>query len=445
MSSLTTQFAICPATAAASEQSAVFGSRLVIWVFCLTQFADISFGLVANLPMTLQKLLGLCAYPIALVLLRRLPVGIGLRYFGAALLAAYSVAGLFRPAIVGGVLSAGIGVVIGGFAAYLLYLALGTRPEAFDEFLKVWTWLAVVTSVIGLLQVANLLPTVPAIDKDADFAMMGDGVRRGWGLKGDANFQALMLVIGLITARLARLRHRWMVIAVILGGLLATFSRMGLVLGPAALLVTSLLERPREGHRAVLRVLGRYLLMALLLAVLAVTGTMLGLSRSAELFLERMTETTLVVDFLAEGAVEEHQDRNLNSTEARTALLLGSLEIAGENLPFGIGPYQSEPLMYERLGLYNVAHNVYLEWIMIGGVFGLLPPVVFVIVVRRARRRVRDLADQRGANLLLVLALVFAVGGLFLSLTYNSFIWLPLALADWLRHPSQKPGPLPRP
>lgn len=309
-----------------------------------------------------------------------------------------------RPAIVGGVLAADLGVVIGGFAAYLLYLALGTRPEAFDEFLRVWTLLAVTTSVIGLAQVAGLLPSLPAIDKDADFSLMADGVRRGWGLKGDANFQALMLVIGLATARLGRLRHRWLAIGVIGGGLVATFSRMGIVLGVVALFVANLLERPRQQRRAVWRVVGRSAAVALLLVALVGTGLWLGVSESAELYLERMTEATSVVELLAEGAVEEHEDRNLNSTEARTALLLGSIEIAGENLPLGIGPYQSEPLMYERLGLYNVAHNAYMEWVMIGGVFGLLPPLVFVVVVRRARRSAQGLQDRRGATLLLVLA-----------------------------------------
>ena len=38
---------------------------------------------------------------------------------------------------------------------------------------------------------------------------------------------------------------------------------------------------------------------------------------------------------------------------------------------------------------------------------------------------------------LLAVAIVFAIAGLFLSLTYNSFIWLPLALADWLRLKAQ--------
>ena len=32
-------------------------------------------------------------------------------------------------------------------------------------------------------------------------------------------------------------------------------------------------------------------------------------------------------------------------------------------------------------------------------------------------------------------------GGLFLSLTYNSFIWLPVALADWLRRRQLAPEP----
>ena len=103
------------------------------------------------------------------------------------------------------------------------------------------------------------------------------------------------------------------------------------------------------------------------------------------------------------------------------------------------GPYQSEALMYELVGLYNVAHNVYMEWIMIGGVCGLLPPIAFVVMIRRARRHARSIADRRAASLLLVVALVFGIGGLFLSLTYNSFIWLPLALADWLR--LQRPAP----
>ncbi len=411
----------------------------MIWVFCLTQFTDISFGQAAFLPLTLQKLMGLCVYPVALILLRRAPVGPAMRWFGAALLACYSVAGLVRPSIVGGVLSADFGVLAGAFAAWMLYRALADRSAAFDEFLRAWTILAVITSIVGLLQVAELLPTVPAIDKDADFAMMSDGVRRGWGLKADANFQALMLVISLATARLAPLRYRWLAIAIILAGLVATFSRMGLVLGLMALVVTGLLGRPRSDRRAALRTAARYLLTLILLAALVFAGLMMGLSDSAERYLGRLGESVSALDLLAEGAVEEHQDRNLNSTEARAALLLGSFEIAARHLPFGVGPYQSEALMYELVGLYNVAHNVYMEWIMIGGVCGLLPPIAFVVMIRRARRHARSIADRRAASLLLVVALVFGIGGLFLSLTYNSFIWLPLALADWLR--LQRPAP----
>ena len=212
---------------------------------------------------------------------------------------------------------------------------------------------------------------------------------------------------------------------------------MGLVLGAVALVTTSISRD--QGKRGVPQArrwpavawhgVGKCAMGAAVLGLLLWTGQAVLPNFVTDYLAQRFAEAQPVTEMIAGGMVPVYAERNPTSTEARTALLLAAVEIAHEHWPAGAGPYQSERLMEDRIGLFNVAHNVYLEWIISGGVVGLLPPLVFLAYLRRGWRRGRPEEKSR-TSFLLALAVILAVAGCFLSLTYNSLIWLPVVIAE---------------
>ena len=84
----------------------------------------------------------------------------GLLWLGLALGTTYSVAALSQPGLFDAALAADVTVLMGLFAAYVLYVALVARPAVFDDFLRAWTTLAVTTSVIRVLQAFHWFPVL---------------------------------------------------------------------------------------------------------------------------------------------------------------------------------------------------------------------------------------------------------------------------------------------
>lgn len=406
-----------------SERS--YGPSIAIWAFCITQFADVSLGTIGDFQLSIQKLLGLLAYPVALVLMERKRVPSGLKWLAIALVVTYSIAGIRTPELAGAILSADISVLLGAIAAYALYLALRSRSSALQELLTAWTTLSVLTSIICILQVFGLFPLITV---SSDALQSADEVVRAVGLKGDANFQALMLVVGLVTAQHLRLRRGlWTIL--IFCGIVATFSRMGVILGITALGSISVLRSIKNKNFR--EVYGKLIGAAALVLVIVLLLSWMGPTSFTDYLTQRADEAAPLSDLLSDGYVDTSGYKHLTSTETRAALFFASFVVARENLPYGTGPYQSQFLMAEMVGLENVSHNVYMEWIITGGVFGIMPPLVYLIAVRRT---LRNIWSGRGAPIAALLApiwVTFAFAGFFLALTYNSIIWFPMVLSDW--------------
>ena len=401
-----------------------YGPRIAIWTFCITQFADVSLGSIGDFQLSVQKFLGLLAYPLALMLMERKRVPFGLKWLAIALLVTYSIAGIRSRELGPAILSADISVLMGALAAYALYLALRSEPSAVQDFLNAWTSLAVLTSLICILQVVGLFPLITV---SSDALQNADDVVRAVGLKGDANFQALMLVIGLVTAQHVRSKGSVATI-VIFGGIFATFSRMGVILGITALGCISVLRSITKKNGR--EVYGKLVWAAVLIVVVISVLSFIGPNSFTDYLTQRTDEAIPVTDLLSDGYVETGSYKHLTSTETRAALLFASFVIARENLPYGTGPYQSQFLMAEMIGLENVSHNIYMEWIITGGVFGIMPPLIYLVAARRTGFYVCSRITSI-ATLLVPIWLAFAVAGFFLALTYNSIIWLPMVLSDW--------------
>lgn len=414
--------AALPSTGA-SERS--YGPSIAIWTFCITQFADLSLGSIGDFQLSVQKLLGLLAYPVALVLMDRKRVPSGLKWLGIALIVTYSIAGIRTPELAEAILSADVSVLLGAISAYAVYLALRSRPSALGELSSAWTTLAVLTSIICILQLFGLFPFITV---SPDALQSADDVVRAVGLKGDANFQALMLVVGLVTAQHLRSRRSLWTI-VIFCGIVATFSRMGVILGITALGCISVL---RSITRKDMRELyGKMLGAAVLILLVALLFSWIGPNWFTDYLTQRADEALPLTDLLSAGYVDPSGYKHLTSTETRAALLFASFVIARENLPYGTGPFQSQFLIAEMVGLENVSHNVYMEWIITGGVFGIMPPLIYLVAVRRTMRRIWSKKATSVAALLIPIWISFAFAGFFLALTYNSIIWLPMVLSDW--------------
>ncbi|MGE5111008.1 MAG: O-antigen ligase family protein [Acidobacteriaceae bacterium] len=402
-----------------------FGPSIVIWTFCITQFADLSLGSVGDFQLSLQKVVGLLAYPIGLAMMDRKRVPYGLKWLAIALLVTYSIAGIRTPELAGAILSADISVLLGAIAGYALYLALQSRDSALQELLTAWTTLSVLTSIICILQIFGVFPLITV---SSDALQSADELVRAVGLKGDANFQALMLVVGLVTAQHLRSRRGlWTIL--IFCGIVATFSRMGLILGVATLGCISVLRSITT--KSMREVYGKLTAAAVLLLLVTLLLSWIGPNGFTDYFTQRADEAAPVTDLLSTGDVDTSGYKHLTSTETRAALFFASFVIARENLPYGTGPYQSQFLMAEMIGLENVSHNVYLEWIITGGIFGMMPTLIYMVAVARCLRKILSKRATSMAALLIPIWIVFAFAGLFLALTYNSIIWLPMVLSDW--------------
>ena len=111
--------------------------------------------------------------------------------------------------------------------------------------------------------------------------------------------------------------------------------------------------------------------------------------------------------------VGEDIDRNKNSsTEARALLALGSLDLGAKYFWTGIGAHEVDNALELTVGVKKAAHNTYLEYFAMGGIYGLL--IMFLIWTYSFR--------YLEAKMLIIVCLT----GLFLTLIFNSFLLMIL-------------------
>jgi hypothetical protein len=413
------------------------GVLVAIFAFVTTQFVDVSLFSIGTVQVTVQKIVAILALPLAVVLIGHIRMSRGLAFFALVLLIAYSISYLVNRDLSADLASGAITVLIGFFGALVLYTALTHRRDALLILGKTWIVFAVCTAVITILQAAGAIPlfNVPADYLQSREAIGVAGLYRGVGLKYDPNFQAVMLVLGLVFAQFYLSRHRFPVTVLIVLGIIATFSRMGVVLGMLILTGAPAIRVyiQRRSYSRMMLVSGSALVLLIavgfLLVVLGPTSVRVYVS-------ERVVEVYELTASLLTGDISGLlADGSSGSAYERLYLAVSAFFLGLENWMVGVGAYRGPAAIFEFSGVEKPAHNTYLELFLIGGIWGLFAIALYAAVVIRRLWRLNSFDTlSRERCVFILLTWTFAIVGLFISLTYNSLLWLPLVLAGALSH-----------
>lgn len=405
------------------------GAILIVTCFVACQFVDVTIATLGTFVLSVQKLVAIVVLPFGAALLPRIRFSPHLICFLLAMGLAFCVApglGGYESAALANTL---VTLVLGFLAATIVYSSLASSPRPVVLVGRIWVAASIVTSLLAIGQVAGVVPLFAVAADSAQYREAVVGVQRASGLKEDANFAAMMLVVGMIFARyLPSSRTRIVAVWILAAGVAATLSRMGIILAIVVVIMTS--EAARGPARSLSqRILSRTATIVVLCGSLFTAFSLT--SGNLRLYLDERTEdlrvaaTTLLTGQSSDvGAV--------SSGAERAALFRGTLDVIRDNALTGVGPGNVPSALYQTVGLNKPAHNTYLETAAVGGIFGLLALITYALLVasclRRASRMSQD-TRQKGVAQIRLLCLCVGVMAAVLTLTYNAFIWLPLIMA----------------
>ena len=395
------------------------GAQLAIFMFVFAQFVEVELGSVGGVSLSLQKLLAAFFYPIALVWIRRLRIKPSLLMFALPLWLSFVVALLFNNKNEA-LLSASLITLVGFLGAFVLYNALSVDFIAGMQFLASW-WIkfSLFSSLIAVLQMVGWFPLLTVPDKLESLRDVSTGYFRGVGFKLDPNFLALMLALAVsfILYYVPRGRRQIGYILIVLAGILATFSRMGLLLVALQLAILLLVNLRKKSSLQI--GLG-------IVVMLLVLGIILLLSPAAlrEYVVTRAVDAVSFFHVLFTGGVPSGW---ISSAMARAVLLRAAFQAALEYWPIGVGALQTQDAIGALSGLANVSHNTFVELFLIGGLSGLVTVLIyFFIIISKNLSLMKIKTIEVQCTLSISWTMVFA--GIFLSLVYNSLLWFSLVL-----------------
>jgi O-antigen ligase len=430
------------------RKSAVAPLRVLgVWVaivgFVSAQFVDheilpllLPISSIGGIEISLNKIVALVIFPLAFALMGYIRIALPLTAIASVMILANSAAYVENlDALNPELLSANATVFVGFLAATMLYTALVQSDRSFLILGRVWVAFAAVTSLVVVGQVFGLLPLWAVLSDDASqigglaTAEVG-GLYRGIGFKLDPNYQALMLVLGLIFARFyVPSKFRIIFAVVIIVGLVGTFSRMGLLAAILAWVFASAIKARtnRRGANTVplLKLLGTVTILALIF-----TGLYSLAPQEVQSYIDlRITETSTTFRNLAAGGSTAQPE--MTSTNTRILLATTALRIFSDNYLLGVGAYRQSDIMNAYIGVDQTMHNTYLDELVTGGLLGVLVIVLYITLIVRALFQHYGEGEDAAIRERCVLTLILAFGllGFFLTLNYYSIVWFPLVIA----------------
>jgi hypothetical protein len=399
------------------------GGILAVISFVFTQFVEVTLFKIGALPITIGKLVVALIFPFSIMMMGCVCVDIRLILFSfflsIAYLAAYFVNGSMTPEV----LSALLVVIMGLIGAIVLYSAI--NKIGIKLFAKTWIFFSIVTAIVALLQSLGAFPLLTVPEEHLQYRVALGGLYRGVGFKFDPNFQALMLAIGIVFAQFYSKKGKFFTTTLIFLGIVATFSRMGMLMGILAIVVVPLAQMCEKKQNIMPFFLKMFVRVVIIILIFAVI-IQFGPYEARNYLVERIQDVIFTINTVLIKGELDFSDRHPTSAETRIILARTSFELALKHWLFGIGAYQTDRAIYEVSGIRNVAHNTYIELFLIGGIWGIFAMIYYTRILMgklKNRRLIREY------SFLVVLILLFCVAGLFLSLTYNSIMWLPLVLA----------------
>jgi len=412
------------------------GAGLAIFTVVLVQFIDLELFPLGNLIISFQKLAALSLFPLSLILMGRIKVRSVFVVFAVLVImvnsAAYWIHGNFLDERL---LSANATVIMGLASAVILYSALTVHTDGILFLARSWVLIGCFSAVLTCMQAVRLVPLflVPEGYLYMRETMVG-GLMRGTGLKYDPNFQAMVLTIGVVFSQCLRFKYRYPATIILIAGIFFTFSRMALIAALLFVMIAPLMKGADKGHGRCL-----YLMRFLLVFTggVLVTGLFASMGPSAlkDYMAERIAQAVSAVQNISSYSTVDDLVHP-SSAESRILLLKGAWNAFLEHPVYGVGAYMSPEVLKEKVGIGQVAHNTFLEFLVTGGLFGIVALAVYafglirgLVFLKNTRKYCVGNVFSREITAVYGQSFIFSLFFLFLTLNYNFILWFPLVLA----------------
>lgn len=405
----------------------LYGARVAVIAVVAAQFIDLPVAVVGLVPVTLQKIVLFFALPISAGLMGRLVLSKRLLVMIGVMLVVFLAGPLLAGRADSEVLSAVAILLAQGIGALILLSAIRLDPAGASTLMRAWVVIAVFSGALTVAQALGVIPllTVPGsalAEREVGIA----NLIRATGLKYDPNFEALMLCLGFAFAQRLR-RLRLPASAVILAGIVATFSRTGIVVVALTLVLAPLVSSPTD-RRAIRGFLGR---LAVVVAIGAMITSFSYRQDAVSRYIRQRVQTAVAV---VESPPSQIQGPTRDSAQARYLLAIEALHIFKQHPLTGLGAHRLPKYMESRLGIRRAAHDTYLSLLATGGIAGILAVILLWATawsgLARIRRGVRrGNLDYREAGALALGLLAFFTFAWFVTLIYSFVFWVGLTLA----------------
>ncbi|MBL6592158.1 MAG: O-antigen ligase family protein [Flavobacteriaceae bacterium] len=276
-------------------------------------------------------------------------------------------------------------------------------------FFTTFVYISVFTSIVACFQVFGILPVIE--NKVENFVLesyninqgdiLNSAFKRGTGFMFDGNFFGMTLAIGYaINKSLFKSKK---IAFIILMGVLASFSRSALL----AVLFTHLFTL--DYAKITLRNILNFLTITILSIAFFFAMYELFPNSIFTYFSDRIFELFEVVFFFN---IDISNESILDSsTSLRFFSILAAYYIFMQNPFIGVGIDGSRIAFKEFLGFNTVAHNTFIEFFVVAGIFGLIPTYIFL-------KQFFEKVKFRQTNLNLYKSILGAIFISFLTLTH---------------------------
>lgn len=266
------------------------------------------------------------------------------------------------------------------FMSYAIFLTVFlnylNHKRLNNFFLQSFVIVCSITSIISILQVFNFLPTVTSsvTNKVLDVYSLNQGdifegsFNRGRGLMFDSNFFGMTLAIGFAINRFYKKSLTASILIFL--GLLSTFSRSALLALIFSYIFTISISKLNV-KKIVKFSIGATLIIAFIFILSSIFPSSIltyFVNRVLELFNFTQIFNPSINDF---NLLE-------SSTSIRIFSLLAAYYIFLSNPLFGTGIDGSRIAFQEYLGTSTVAHNTFIEFFVVSGIFGIIPTILFL-------------------------------------------------------------------
>lgn len=350
------------------------GIVLFILPLVISQFLSINFFTFLGQVVSLEKVLALVLYPVAVLMLgiKNLRFSKELVIIGILYFLTNTAFTLWNREHLTGILGPLILVGIHMFVIFMLFNIPRFDMRSLNIFFDLWVFFSIFTAIICIIQIFRDTSVIAPVTSNT-------GLVRSEGLLEDPNYQAMVLLFGfsILFVEKPSVKNTIYLIVVFVG-ILSTMSRMGLLgvilLGSIISLLSIIKFKPIISTKTIKQRICQSLILFFIFVVLVIYVEPFSTGFNIRI-LDTTRKTEITTSDSRDGG--DGPDtlsiiQGMTSTETRLLLIKQGLVGIKENYLVGIGFNNTNDYMKETINYPKEVHNTYLEYVLWGGITGFL-------------------------------------------------------------------------